>query len=249
MSASTPTGSLDELTLRNLLSRKDLTQIDKALCCLAYDCDSPKLVKVIKALAIRNGLEEAGKWNFTALLSQESRYAFRTRAGWELTAEGLAYVEARLRSLAKLQQAANPANNKAREGSSGGHRILIVGPDPHIMHLLDFIFMRAGYQVMAALDGRQAQAILKNERPADLIVTSLTMPYLTGFQLIIDAKQTPAWMNVPIIVLSGKVLEADVVRALDLGANDYVTKPFRPGELLARVRRLIMTFEELGRSR
>jgi two-component system alkaline phosphatase synthesis response regulator PhoP len=248
MNALAQTGSLDEPTLRNLLSREDLTQFDKALCCLAFERDSPKLVKAIKALATRNGLDEIKGWNLSAMLSEESRYAFRTREGWELTIDGLAYVEAIRSSLAKALAAPRTLAKTTSEGLSRPHKILIAGSDPHTMQLLDFIFLRAGYQVFTALDGRQAQAFLENELPVDLIVTALTMPYVTGYQLIVDAKQDSAWMHVPIIVLSGKVLEMDVVRALDLGANDYVTKPFRPGELLARARRLIITFEGLGNS-
>jgi DNA-binding response OmpR family regulator len=69
------------------------------------------------------------------------------------------------------------------------------------------------------------------------------LPYVSGYELITIARDNPKWSYVPILVVSGKVLEQDIVKALDLGANDYVTKPFRPQELLARVRRLVATRE------
>ena len=71
----------------------------------------------------------------------------------------------------------------------------------------------------------------------DMIVLDLMLPYVSGYQMIGELRDSLSWHHVLIIVLSGKVLEQDVVRALDLGADDYVTKPFRPQELLARLRR------------
>jgi len=86
---------------------------------------------------------------------------------------------------------------------------------------------------------------------ADLIVTNhhlvlldLMLPYVSGFQLLSEIRENPAWRHVPVLVVSAKVLESDVVRALDLGANDFITKPFRPQELLARIRRVIADREE-----
>lgn len=125
------------------------------------------------------------------------------------------------------------------------HRVLIVEDDQHTADLLEFLFRRTGYEVLVATNGRDAQAILQNSEPVDLMVLDLMLPYVSGYQIIMDAKQIPSWRHVPILVVSGKVLEMDVVRALDLGANDYVTKPFRPREVLARVRRLLTNSESL----
>ena len=129
--------------------------------------------------------------------------------------------------------------------SAPTHRILVVEDDEHTLHLLEFLFRRAGYQVLTAMNGRDAQTILRHSEPVDLIVLDLMLPYVSGYEIIIDAQQIPGWQQVPIMVLSGKALEADVVKALDLGANDYVTKPFRPREVLARAHRLIATHETL----
>ena len=64
------------------------------------------------------------------------------------------------------------------------------------------------------------------------------LPYVSGFELISEIRQTPGWDGVPVIVLTSKSQESDVLRAFDAGVNDYVVKPFRPEEFVARVRRL-----------
>lgn len=119
------------------------------------------------------------------------------------------------------------------------HRALVVEDNEHVAYTLDFILKRAGYDVIPIANGRDAQAAIANLVPVDVILLDLMLPYVSGFQLIREIREDVLWQHVPIVVLSGKVLEEDIVRALDLGANDYVTKPFRPDELLARLRRQV----------
>ena len=240
---------LTESTLKDLLNTRSLVQADTVLCCLAIQPDTPKPVKVIRALAAKHGVAEIRNWNVQALLAQSNKFAFRTAEGWELTTEGLAHVEALLGAIEKRSVVSGPAGESDPERRVPVHRVLLVQADAHTMQLLEFMFTRANYQVLTAVNGREAQAFINDQPAVDLMVTALTLPYVTGYQVIIDARQSRAWMNVPIIVLSGKVLEMDVVRALDTGANDYVTKPFRPRELLARARGLIATNERLGKAK
>jgi len=126
------------------------------------------------------------------------------------------------------------------------HRALVVEDNEHVCYMLEFILERAGYDVNAVHNGRDAQAAIENLEPVDVIVLDLMLPYISGFQLISEVRDNPDWQHVPIVVLSGKVMEDDIVRALDLGANDYITKPFRPEELLARLRRIVADHERLG---
>lgn len=240
---------LTESTLQNLLNTRHLSQADKILCCLAIQPDTPKPVKVIRSLAAKYGAAEIRNWNVQAQLTQSNKFAFRTAAGWELTTEGLAHVEALFGTMEKGPVVSGSSCESDPQRPVPGHRVLLVEADAHTMQLLEFMFTRANYEVFTAVNGREAQAFINHEPAVDLMVTALTLPYVTGYQVIIDARQSRTWMNVPIIVLSGKVLEMDVVRALDTGANDYVTKPFRPRELLARARGLIATYERLGRTR
>ena len=117
-------------------------------------------------------------------------------------------------------------------------RALVIEDSEHTAYLLAFILERAGYDVTTVGNGRDAEALLAGERKADVIVLDLMLPYVDGFELLMQIRESAQWRAVPVLVLSGKSLEADVVRTFELGADDYVTKPFRPQELLARVRRL-----------
>lgn len=126
------------------------------------------------------------------------------------------------------------------------HRALVVEDNEHVAYMLEFILRRAGYEVTAVHTGRDAKAAIENLEPVDVVLLDLMLPYVSGYQLISDIRDAPAWQHVPIVVLSGKVLEQDIVRALDQGANDYVTKPFRPEELLARLRRIVAVHERVG---
>ena len=73
----------------------------------------------------------------------------------------------------------------------------------------------------------------------DLVMLDLMLPYVSGYQVLIEARQNPKWRRVPIVVVTARTLEMDAVRALETGANDFVRKPFAPEELLARARRAI----------
>ena len=134
----------------------------------------------------------------------------------------------------------------ARAQHISTHRALVVEDNEHVCYTLEFILERAGYEVNAVTNGRDAQAAIENLEPVDVIVLDLMLPYVSGYQLIVEIRDNPVWQQVPIVVLSGKVMEHDIVRALDLGANDYVTKPFRPEELLARLRRIVADHERIG---
>ncbi len=129
------------------------------------------------------------------------------------------------------------------------HRVLVVEDNEHVAYMLDFLLRRAGYDVIAAANGRDAQAAIDNLAPVDVVLLDLMLPYVSGYQLIDEIRGNHDWQYVPIVVLSGKVLEEDIVEALDRGANDYVTKPFRPDELLARLRRIVADHERLAGSR
>ena len=114
---------------------------------------------------------------------------------------------------------------------------LIVENDAHVMSLLTFMLSRELYNVVECKDGREADAYIREHPPVDVIVLELVLPYKDGFELIRQVRNTPAWRDVPVVILSARRLETDIVRGLDAGANDYVTKPYSPRELIARIRR------------
>ena len=110
--------------------------------------------------------------------------------------------------------------------------ILIVDDDPAIRRSLSIELEAAGYEVMQARSGSEAQTSIGLRRP-DLVLTDLAMPFGDGFELITAIR---AASDLPILVISVRGADTDKIRALDLGADDYVTKPFSVSEVLARVR-------------
>ena len=111
-------------------------------------------------------------------------------------------------------------------------RILIVDDEPRYLRLLEANLRTDGYDVITAQDGLQAIEVFSSN-PVDLIVLDIMMPKLDGFA---TCQRIREFSNVPIIVLTAKGEERDRVRGLDLGADDYLVKPFSATELLARVR-------------
>ena len=86
-------------------------------------------------------------------------------------------------------------------------------------------------------DGRAAREFIETSPGAPaLILLDVMLPFLDGFELVRIARAQPGWGAIPIVMLTSKAMESDIVRALDAGANDYLVKPFQPNELLARLR-------------
>ena len=115
----------------------------------------------------------------------------------------------------------------------------MVEDDEDIGRLLKFILEREGYRVTLYPDGRAATARLETAEIPALVVLDVMLPYVNGHQLLGMIRASDAWKPVPVLMLTAKSGESDVVRALDGGASDYLTKPFQPAELKARVRRLV----------
>lgn len=119
--------------------------------------------------------------------------------------------------------------------------ILMTEDDEEMRNLLRFFLEREGFTIVFATDGQEAQTMIDMMMPPKLVLLDIMLPYMSGFELIPYIKHRPGWEHVPILMLSARSDERDVVRALDAGANDYVTKPFKPNELVARIRRIIKT--------
>jgi len=117
--------------------------------------------------------------------------------------------------------------------------ILVVDDEPKIVGLARDYLEHAGFSVVSASDGPEALARARAERP-DLIVLDLGLPKLDGLDVARALRQTS---SVPIVILSGRADESDKLVGLELGADDYVTKPFSPKELVARVRAVLRRSE------
>lgn len=116
-------------------------------------------------------------------------------------------------------------------------RILVADDDPLLRSLLVHKLSADGYQVVVAEDGAQALSVIAEQRP-DLIVLDALMPVMDGFEVLRRLKTGGATVG-PIIMLTALRREQDIVGALQLGAADYLVKPFIPDELSQRVRRLL----------
>ena len=114
-----------------------------------------------------------------------------------------------------------------------GLRVLVVDDDPPIRRLLQTSLAAQGFNVLEAEDGASALALLRRNA-MDVVVLDLGMPGMDGFEVIRQLRESGS--AIPIIVLSARADEAGKVRALDMGADDFVTKPFGMDELLARIR-------------
>ena len=117
-------------------------------------------------------------------------------------------------------------------------KIVLADDEEHLGHLVKFKLERSGYQVTWKMDGTQALAAIREEKP-DLAVLDVMMPGLTGFEVLQQVKADPELQHIPVILLTARSQESDIVRGLELGAADYMTKPFRPNELVVRVKRLL----------
>lgn len=118
--------------------------------------------------------------------------------------------------------------------------VLIVEDDDSIAQLLEFMMRREGFEVQICRDGRAAERrIIDGASPPALVVMDVMLPYTDGFELLALLRRQPLWRDVPVLMLSAKSQEHDIVRAIDAGSSGYVVKPFQPQELMARVRNLL----------
>lgn len=117
-------------------------------------------------------------------------------------------------------------------------KILVVDDEEDILELLKFNLSREGYQVSCAASGEEALSQVRSKTP-DLMVLDLMLPGIDGLEVAKSLKQDPETKNIPIVMLTAKGEEADIVTGLELGADDYITKPFSPRILVARVRAVL----------
>jgi len=117
-------------------------------------------------------------------------------------------------------------------------RILVVDDDVFQIKLLRFKLVKDGFQVDYATNGIEALEKLKNNQ-YDLILCDIMMPGMDGFLFIKKIKQHPKWKDIPLIFLTARTDEPSVVKGLELGADDYLTKPFSPQELSVRIKKIL----------
>jgi len=116
-------------------------------------------------------------------------------------------------------------------------KVLVIEDEPDILQLVSTYLEREGYRVSAALTGTEGIKLAKGEHP-DMVVLDLMLPEIDGFEICKRIRSDPKIAETPIIILTAKTEEADTIVGLELGADEYVTKPFSPKALVARVKAL-----------
>ncbi len=117
----------------------------------------------------------------------------------------------------------------------GKKKILLAEDEPHIARLVVFKLEREGYEVIWAKDGGEALESIKKNRP-DLVLLDVMMPVMDGFDVLKKIKEDERLWKIPVIMLTAKGQIKDVEKGFDLGSDDYIVKPFRPDELVARIK-------------
>ena len=121
-------------------------------------------------------------------------------------------------------------------------KILVCDDDKDIVEAIDIYLTQEGYEVLKAYDGDEAIKVLKKNE-VDLLIMDVMMPRLDGIRATLKIREN---MSLPIIILSAKSEDADKILGLNIGADDYMTKPFNPLELVARVKSQLRRYTQLG---
>ena len=130
------------------------------------------------------------------------------------------------------------------EDFRSGYRILVADDDVNVHQSLNAYFRREGYQMLSAYNGEEALAFVRKYRP-DIMLLDIMMPKMDGLMVCREARKDS---NVPIIMLSAKGDEFDKLLGLELGADDYITRPFSPREVVARIKAVLRRIHELTES-
>ena len=117
-------------------------------------------------------------------------------------------------------------------------RVLVVDDEPDLVELIHYNLTKAGYDVAGVLSGEEALAHVRSSLP-DLIVLDVLLPGLDGLEVCKTLRRNPTTAGIPIVMLTARSEDADVVAGLELGADDYLTKPFSPRVLLARIKAVL----------
>ncbi|HMO82111.1 MAG TPA: response regulator [Pyrinomonadaceae bacterium] len=118
--------------------------------------------------------------------------------------------------------------------------VFIVEDDQTIARLLRHWLVQRGFEVEILPDGRVAIETLATVKPPRMVFLDIMMPFADGFEVLSNIRSKKDWSKVPVIMITSRSSEDSIVRAFEAGANDYVTKPFKPGELMVRMNRLLV---------
>jgi DNA-binding response OmpR family regulator len=114
-------------------------------------------------------------------------------------------------------------------------QILVADDEPHIGRIVQLKLEQGPYQVSLVPDGQAALEWIRSEKPVDLVLLDIMMPFVSGLDVLQELRRMPHRRDLPVIILTAKGQDADREQAFSLGATDFLTKPFSPNKLLARI--------------
>ncbi len=114
---------------------------------------------------------------------------------------------------------------------------MVIDDDKTILAMLKAVFEREGAIITEVADGNTAALLIDNEEPPDIVILDIMLPYLDGMQILQKIRKNDKWHQVPVVMISAKTSEQEIVKFLEAGANDYIKKPFNIKELLTRVKK------------
>jgi len=117
-------------------------------------------------------------------------------------------------------------------------KVVVVDDDPHVIESLSVLLRDEGFDVVATQDGAGALEKIRTEAPS-LVILDLMLPHMPGMDICRALKNDPTTQDIPVIMLTGRAREGDKIHGLEAGADDYVTKPFNPRELVLRINRAL----------
>jgi len=124
-------------------------------------------------------------------------------------------------------------------------RILVVDDDPIVQQFVSSILVENRFEVFTASDGRQGLDMVRQLMP-DLVILDLIMPYRDGYEVLRLLQEKEETRKIPVIILSAKSREEDIIRGLEAGAEDFIIKPFNALELVARARKILARTLDVG---
>ncbi|MGQ0640693.1 MAG: response regulator [Gemmatimonadaceae bacterium] len=119
------------------------------------------------------------------------------------------------------------------------HHILVADDEPHIGRIIKMKLEQGPFRVTLAFDGKEALEVLDKDEQIDLVLLDLMMPYVSGLDVLARIRSSERWKNVPCLVLTAAGQETQYHKAMELGATDFLTKPFSPKRLYGRVAELV----------
>ena len=127
----------------------------------------------------------------------------------------------------------------AQAGYARTPDVMVIENDSHIADIVESSLKHEGYSTRTIRDGLTAIQYINYRNPSKLVILDLELPYADGFNIIKRIRSNKKWQHTPVTVLSKKATEKDIFRCFNLGASDYLLRPFLPTELVARINRLI----------